>query len=574
VSFRRAASALRDAPERATGLVGTLAAGSLGVALVIELAGGLVLELGVLHASLRGTTRALAAAAVTVPVFVVLRAFASRREPIVDVLLRALADLAFWTLCVAIVGVWIAFRVEACGGLDSYAYVSAAQALAAGHLRLPAPLAAVLPFEDGLSAAAPLGWMPAPDGLHLQPEFPLGLPLVMAVAIGIAGGDGPFWVSPLFGVVTMLAVYRLARRLGGEPVARLAMVMTAAHPVFVTQAIQPMSDVAATAWLVLSVIALCEPAPSPRAAGMFAGLAVWTRPPLMLPCVVAWLVPAGEGARCVRRRYAASLAACIGALALFQWYLYGDPFTSGRGDAVHVFRVERVAVNLRTYVQWFTYLHTPLVYAVLVAGLWSRRLGRMKWVLLALFVAEAAPYLAYLAFESWETLRYWLPGLPLLALVAASGLVAIVSRTTRGVSGAVQAALVAVLAWGLAAASFVFLRGQPTFDLKQSEARYPFAASLVVLHTAPGDVIVADVHSGSLRLYADRETLRWDAVPPDALEPTVVRLAQSGRRTLVLLDDWIEDRRFRQRFAGALARLETTTAWRARGMTALWLVPK
>jgi hypothetical protein len=270
-------------------------------------------------------------------------------------------------------------------------------------------------------------------------------------------------------------------------------------------------------------------------------------------------------------RYAASLAVGIGALALLQWHLYGNPFTSGRGDAVHVFRFERVIANVDTYARWFTYLHTPLVYAALAVGLWSREIGRLRWIFLAIFAAEVVPYLAYLAFDTWETLRYWLPGLPLVAIIAAAGAVALLSLLTRG---ALRAALVVTVAWGLAAASFVFLRGQPTFNLKQSEARYPFAAGLVAVYTSPGDVVLADVHSGSIRLYAGRGTLRWEALPPDRLQPTVATLAQSGRRTLVLLDDWIEDRRFRQRFAGVLPHLETTVAWRGRGMTALWLAVK
>jgi hypothetical protein len=543
-------------------LIGAVAAAGLAASLVVGIAGGGIVEIAGLQLAIRHPLRPLLIGAACAAIFLtvrIVRGSAARREAATT----AVTDLAYWTLCAAIVGMWIAYRVSACGGLDSYAYVSTAHAFANGQVYLDEPLGGQLPFEQGHAAATPPGWLPAAGAPRMLPEFPPGLPLMMALFVRLFGDGGPFWVSPVAAAVAMFAAYGIGKRVGGPDEARLTAVFVGVQPVFVAQAIQPMSDVAATAWLLAAAWCLTRRQPRHVAAGMCAVLAIWTRPPLMLPALAAALIPSGPTARRDRLRYATTLAAGIAGLAAVQWALYGSPTLSGHGSASNLFRLERVPANVTNYLWWFTVVHTPLIYIAIVAAFREARSRRMFFVFLAIFALEAAPYLAYAKVPEWETLRFWLPGIPFLLIVAAVG---VVGTCRVAVRGPWLTAAVVLVAWGVAAAAFVFLRQQVTFQLWQSEQRFKLLADVVALHSRSEDVILADVHSGSLRLYAHRPTLRYKAIPAEALPATIRALDDRGRRTMLVLDDWVEEAQFRQQFGSVLDQIRVTSEWRVRGI--------
>jgi hypothetical protein len=69
-------------------------------------------------------------------------------------------------------------------------------------------------------------------------------------------------------------------------------------------------------------------------------------------------------------------------------------------------------------------------------------------------------------------------------------------------------------------------------------------------------VFVAQQHSGSVRYYTGRKTLRFDWLPPRELDNAIKRMNSLGYRPYILLDDW-EEPMFKRRFArSALARLD------------------
>ena len=90
------------------------------------------------------------------------------------------------------------------------------------------------------------------------------------------------------------------------------------------------------------------------------------------------------------------------------------------------------------------------------------------------------------------------------------------------------------------------------FDLGRGERRYVDVARFVASHTDPDAVILSLQHSGSLRLYADRLTLRYDVLDPLWLDRVVAYLQSIGRRPYFVLDGG-EVEAFRQRF-GAVSR--------------------
>ena len=57
------------------------------------------------------------------------------------------------------------------------------------------------------------------------------------------------------------------------------------------------------------------------------------------------------------------------------------------------------------------------------------------------------------------------------------------------------------------------------------------------------------MHSGSLRHYSDRLTLRWDMLAPDWLDRSLPWLRAEGYVPFLVLETW-EEPQFRDRFAG------------------------
>ena len=57
-------------------------------------------------------------------------------------------------------------------------------------------------------------------------------------------------------------------------------------------------------------------------------------------------------------------------------------------------------------------------------------------------------------------------------------------------------------------------------------------------------------HSGSVRYYANRTTLRYDWLEEGALDGALRDLAAKGRPAYLVVDDW-EEKEFRDRFSPA-----------------------
>ena len=174
------------------------------------------------------------------------------------------AFLSRWALIVAAVaglaiygGYLYRHTCFAVGGSDSSGYANAARALVEGPLVAPIPGLERfgLPASDA-PLFVPLGYVRVRD-TSMAPLYPIGFPLHVAAASRIAGWElGPFLVSPIAALLSVFLVFLVGRELGLAPWwAAGAGLLLAASPVFVFQAIQPMSDVVATAWCLAAIYA-------------------------------------------------------------------------------------------------------------------------------------------------------------------------------------------------------------------------------------------------------------------------------------------------------------------------------
>jgi hypothetical protein len=458
--------------------------------------------------------------------------------------------LAMLTAIALSAGTWLRFLLTTIGGADSYGYVSAAEMLRSGRLSMPAPLAESLPVSHPQAVAAPLGWAPAPDGSGLVPAYPLGLPLVMALFGMIGGGSAVFLVAPVFAAVTLLLVYRYTRAWFDADTALVAAALVACHPVFVTYAKQPMSDVVASAWVMAALVLALGSSPA-RAlgAGLAAGLAVMTRPVLLLAALPLLGVSASRRIDLVMASAGLGLSLLI--QVALQARFFGNPFATGYGSAEALFSPAHVITNLGIFAHhgWATLGAVGLGGLLIGAAVAPRRLLLQVG---AVAVAVMLPYAFYLPFDHWETLRYLLPAVVPLLVIAAAGLMGMVRRIPNPhVSLAVSVMLVAAFAMR----SEALLRQFSVWEIQSVEARYPLAGQWFDINTPPTAVALANQHSGSLRWYGRRETVRWDLLAPGELVPTVRALEARGAPVYAALEG-IEVEQFESRFASEMDQLQ------------------
>jgi hypothetical protein len=198
----------------------------------------------------------------------------------------------------------------------------------------------------------------------------------------------------------------------------------------------------------------------------------------------------------------------------------------------------------------------------LVAGLRVTPPG-LRSHLIAIAIPVMVPYLFWMPFDHWETLRFWLPALVPLSVVVAAGLVHIARLVQKP---AVTAALIVGFAIPLIGRSETLLRQSSVWDIAALEARYPLAGEWLNVNTPANSVALANQHSGSLRWYGKRQTLRWDFIEPPQLVPTVRELASRGATVYVALEG-DEVAMFDQRFKDVIDQLRVDHVGRVRNVS-------
>ena len=148
----------------------------------------------------------------------------------------------------------------------------------------------------------------------------------------------------------------------------------------------------------------------------------------------------------------------------------------------------------------------------------------------------------------------------MLAL-AASVFVLVAAGRPRWKVAAVTALVVTLAIWGVWV-------GRSAFHVRTDEARYVNAGRIGAGLPANA-VILSNQHSGSLRYYAGRITMRFEWLDPDMYVPALEHFEQLSRPVYVVLDDW-EREIFKSRYAAVLRPLlagpPTASAGRGAGV--------
>ena len=455
-----------------------------------------------------------------------------------------------------------AWNTRAAGGSDSSCYVLQADAFTQARATLPPPLTDPPPAVSP-QVMAPIGFVPSPSPPHdAVPICAPGLAIVMAPARLVAR-DAVFLVVPLFAALAVWCTFLLGRALDGGATGAIAAALLACSPIFLYQAVQPMSDVPAAALWLAALVALAPgsrdggPASARREvlAGLCASVAVLMRPNVAL--IVLPLLALLRLRLASWLRFGAASLPALGAMLALGAARYGSPFASGYGDTGVLFSLSHIAPNLARYPKWLLESHSWLVvFAMGAPWILARRgCGRLATVASAAVVLTVCTYLAYTVFDDWWYIRFLLPALPVLLVFTLICLRSVASSIPRLAWWALPFRGQPLFYLGVSSMAVWFVVravGGHVFDLAGLEARFRLAGEYAGRALTDDAIVFAVQQSGSVRFYGERGTLAWDALPAERLDATVMALERLGRRVFFVLED-AEESRFRAHFAGQQA---------------------
>ena len=422
----------------------------------------------------------------------------------------------------------------AVGGSDSSGYMNMARLLSQGsattRIRGLDRLGLGPEFAETF---IPLGFSPGPRPATMSGSYPPGLPLHMALA-GVVGGwrRAPFFVSPIAALACLGLMYLLGRELGLSPALALAgSAFLGFAPMFVFQAVQPMSDVVATAWALMAVLAAYRSRARTSAlwaavAGAAFGMGVLVRPTnalVVLPLLLAlptrgktWLAFPAGGAPFAAFQLAYGAAA------------FGSPWTTGyRSLLSEGMAASNFPARARHYAFWTARLLSPLVPFGWMAVAADRRVTlRDRGVLLTWFAAFFLFYSFYAPYETWWYTRFLLPGYP--ALILGSLLATrdfVVGPETPAKRWRIPAAALLVL---LALTVEVrYVTKNRIHKFYKGERIHPEACAMA-RRRLPGNAIVLSMQmSGALHYYTDLPYAMWNWM--DAHRFSVLRVSTESR---------------------------------------------
>lgn len=457
----------------------------------------------------------------------------------------ALAALA-WALAAG-----VGFGTFACGGADSYGYVGQARLLAHGHLTDTIPLSADYTWPDVEYTLTPLGFTAGRTPGVIAPKYPPGLPLLLA-PLAAFSERAIYLVVPVFGALLVWTTYRLGAALGDPAAGAMAAAFLSASPTFLYQVVQPMSDVpAAACWLGALLLATRGTSYAAAGSASICSLAILIRPNLAPLAGLIGVAATFSGPAFRLRRaliFGAALVPGLFTLGWMQTVRYGSPLGSGYGTLSDGFSMRHIAPNLARYPRWLTETHTWFIWLSVAAPFWIVRRARkplLAWSAVALAAATWAAYLPYIHFQpnEWFYTRFLLHAIAVMLLFAT----AVALWLLRRLPGAWPAPATWLLLGGLLVILVHGAQKNGAFDIRHQERKYPLAGAFVRDRLPAGAFVLAAQHSGSIRYYANRPTLRWDLLSPTRLDEVLATLRAHGSEPFLVVDAG-EYEDFREKF--------------------------
>jgi hypothetical protein len=492
----------------------------------------------------RGAFRPLAICLTLLLVYVLLHAdeFMRVSDRVASLLARR-ASLVALAIAVLLGAHAVRFGAFAAGGSDSYGYVSEAYGWLHGELPGPIALPLTLPFPSSDLIQTPLGYHIGVQPHTMVPTYAPGLPLLMAAGVVVSGEYGPFMVTPICAVLLVWFTFVLGRRAAGPLAGLAAAIVVAVAPVVLFQSLSPMSDVPAGAfWTAALVASLGGSRRHAIAGGVCTAIGLLIRPNVLPLAIVPFLATATSATG--RERWIRLALFTLPVLpvpltvAALNTAWYGSPANSGYGAARDLYQAENIWPNVKLYASWFREsesLWTLVGLLSLVPVTWRLVDRRVLVFCLLTMAATFLCYVAYAPFEVWWYLRFLLPAAGATAVVIASGLVAL-ARTMKSPLGRVAAG---ATLWMLVGSAISFAWAAGVFGgLRAGERRYIDVGEFVAGALPTNAAVISGQHSGSLRYYGGRMTLRFDFMDKEWASRAPAEIERAGFHPYLMLDDF------------------------------------
>lgn len=436
-----------------------------------------------------------------------------------------------------------------------YGYVSQARLWLVGDLRIEQPIAAKVPWPHADDTFAPLGYR-AGGGHTIVPTYPPGIPMLMAALIAVFGVGAEYWLTPLCSAAVVLVTYAIGARLSSPLVGAAAAVCLVTSPLFLHMTCWLLADLPATAfWMSAIYLSLRGTVAATFGAGTAAAIGILIRPNL----VPLTLIPLGISVVLARpprdggsARLVAFAVPSVAAAVFIAWLfadLYGSPLRSGYGETGTLYSLGHVAQNCRQYTEWLLGTQGPVFFLFPVSALLAWRRGAdfaLRASLVVFVTLVFACYAAYVPFDVWWYTRFLLPAFPLVFVLCADAAWHLPANTAHRSSRYLALATMLLLLSGFGL--YQSLTRQEIFTIGRDGQKYADVGEHVRAFLPENAVIYAMQHTGNVRLYSGRLTIRWDQLNRNWLDPSIDFMRRAGYEPYILLDDW-EIPLFRQRFA-------------------------
>ena len=323
-------------------------------------------------------------------------------------------------------------------GADPSGYLNFARLLTHGQVLAPVralPGHTVTAFGEG--TYQPQGFVIRDDSGFMAPTYSVGLPVHLVLATWLVGLKYAVGLVNVFAaLVTAAVTYASCRHLKLGPAWAVGATVTlCVSPFFLISALQPMSDLLATTWALVTLYGAMRSRERVFWAimcGVAFGIAVLMRPTNVL---LAFPILVALGFN-VRRLAGTALGALPSALLLLylNFRLFGSPLTTGYGSPIQILDVVRadttqpysiayVRHHLTSFAYWITLYMGPLVLCALALP-FVRRGHTRDWAMQAVWIVVLTGFYAFYqpSGESWAYIRFLLPCLPQLVMLATGGL--------------------------------------------------------------------------------------------------------------------------------------------------------
>jgi Dolichyl-phosphate-mannose-protein mannosyltransferase len=405
-------------------------------------------------------------------------------------------------------------------GPDPSGYLNEARMIAAGELSRPIEPMQRFRLDDSFGRVfTPFGFTPAPGG-RMVPLYTPGTPVHLALAGTIGGWKlAPFLVAPVAAMGCLVVIVALARQLGvSHGLSFAAALLLAGIPVFIAHALQPVSDVLAVFYALLTLWCAGRAVDRPRfavLAGLAFAIGVAVRPTNILIALPMLIAMRGR----IRPIVIAAVSALPIAVALL-WYndaLYGSPWITGYGSVTRMLRWDVLAKCGGFHLRTSAMMMTPVLMPLGLGVVFLRRVPRAgRFLLAAWFALFFLFYSFYDICGSPESSRFLLPAFPALVI----GYLLLV-QTLRDRLAALQRPQLA-LGFAFACVLFVVAHDvknigrQHILHIDDSESIYPETIEWSRRWLTADSVLVSGLLSGAYYHDTGRVSVRWNEIDPEA----------------------------------------------------------